>query len=100
MKDVPDLIQTTYGIDVRDLNDPENAVLAIMGYLIEALHQLKQSAANNGCTQIHSETYVDYLPYIYTGRTEKIRDCSARPWELGYVTRIKEYMNYVMVFTR
>ncbi len=98
MKNVPDLIEEKYGITERDLNDPTNAARAIMGYLIEALAQLKRTAKNNDLTYINADTYEDYLPYIYFGSSRKLINGTATPDKNLYIQKMRGYMEWVEVY--
>ncbi len=100
MKEVPELISATYGIEARDLNKPANSARAIMGYLIEALTQLKRTAANNGYTFVTPETYADYLPYIYFGSARRLRDGTATPDQNIYIQRMRVYMDWVIIYVK
>jgi hypothetical protein len=100
MKNVPDLIEQKYGITADDLNDPTNAARAIMGYLIEALQQLKRTAANNGLDHINKDTYVDYLPYIYFGSSHKLISRTATPDKNLYIQKMRTYMDWVEIHSR
>lgn len=98
IKDVPDLIEKHYGIVPDTLYIPENAARATMGFLIEALRELKQRAANNNWEFVTKDTYVDYLPYIYFGSSGKLRNRTATPEKNLYVQTMKRYMTWVDLY--
>lgn len=100
IKVVPEKIAETYGVTPRTLYIPENAALATMGFLIEALQELKRRAHNNGLEHINETTYVDYLPYIYFGATRALIKRTATPEKNIYVHDMKYYMTWVELYER
>lgn len=98
IKDVPKLIYDAYGIVPDTLYIPENAARATMGFLIEALRELKQRAANNHWEFVTKDSYVDYLPYIYFGSVSKLKTRTATPDKNLYVQTMKRYMTLVTVY--
>ncbi len=98
IKDVPERIARYYNITEKNLWDPKFAAVSTMGFLIEALIELKQRAVNNHLEFITPDTYVDYLPYIYFGGVKKLLDRSATPEKNIYVKNMKKNMKKVAVF--
>ena len=98
IKKVPSLIQYAYGIEVEDLVEPDKAAVATMGFLIEALAELKQRAKNNGRAEITPDKYVDYLPYIYFGQAQKISNGQAQPNKNAYIQEMKAHMKKFEIF--
>jgi hypothetical protein len=69
----------------------------LMGYLIEALGELKQRARNNNLKMITDDTYVDYLPYLYFVGAKKLVNRTATPDKNIYVKNMKKFMKKVSV---
>ncbi len=92
IKNIPDKISSKYNIVETDLWIAKNAARATMGYLIEALAQLKRTTKNNNLSFITTEHYIDYLPYIYFGKSKMIREGSATPDKNIYVQNMKKHM--------
>ncbi|MBC7456871.1 MAG: hypothetical protein H7235_01235 [Bdellovibrionaceae bacterium] len=97
IKDVPDRISQHYNIVEADLWNPKFAAVSTMGFLIEALRELKQRAKNNNLTMINDKTYVDYLPYLYFGGAQKLVNRTATPETNIYVKNMKKFMKKVSV---
>jgi hypothetical protein len=97
IKIVPAKIADYYGITENDLFLPENAAVATMGFLIEALAELKRRVVVNHLDFVTPETYVDYLPYIYFGATRLLISGQATPERNIYVRDMKRYMSWVSV---
>jgi hypothetical protein len=97
IKNVPDRIAQHYNITEKNLWNPKSAAVSTMGYLIEALAELKQRAKNNHLEMITNDTYVDYLPYIYFGGTKKLVNRTATPDKNIYVKNMKRFMKKVAV---
>lgn len=97
IKDVPDRIAQHYNMTEDHLWEPHYAAVATMGFLIEALQQLRRTAKNNNLTHINDNTIVDYLPYIYFGGTKKLINRTATPNTNIYVKHMKMFMQKVKV---
>jgi len=100
IKVVPPLIAQNYQITSDNLYVPENAAVATMGYLIEALAQLKKRIAVDHLDFIGPENYEDYLPYIYFGQSKALVNHTATPETNLYVQTMKKYMSWVEVYER
>jgi hypothetical protein len=98
IKNVPDRIAQHYNITEKNLWNPQSAAVSTMGYLIEALDELKKRAKNNSLEMITEDTYVDYLPYIYFGGTKKLINHTATPDKNIYVKNMKKFMKKVAVY--
>ena len=98
IKTVPDIIAQHYQIQSEELANPESAAVATMGFLIEALSELKTRAKNNNLDFITPETYVDYLPYIYFGQGKAISNRTATPEKNLYVRSMKNHMKKFELF--
>lgn len=97
IKNVPDAIADFYKIQETELWQAKPAAVATIGFLIEALHELKSRAANNNWEFVTKNTYVDYLPYIYFGGVKKLRERTATPDKNIYVQNMKKQMKKVVV---
>ncbi len=98
IKIVPALIEKFYGITPDNIHEPKNAALATMGFLIEALRELKQRAYNRHLEFISAETYVDYLPYIYFGGARQLIKRTATPEKNIYIRDMKKYISRVQIY--
>ncbi len=98
IKNVPDRIAQHYNITEKNLWNPRSAAVSTMGYLIEALRELKQRVKNNNLEMITDETYVDYLPYLYFGGTKKLVNRTATPDQNIYVKNMKRFIKKVAVY--
>lgn len=97
IKRIPDRIERFYNITEKDLWEPKWAAVSTMGFLIEALEELKNRANNNNLEMITPATYVDYLPYIYFGGAKKLVNRTATPDTNIYVKNMKLHMKKVSV---
>lgn len=100
IKIVPKLIAEFYGVTPENIHQPRNAALATMGFLIEALKELKQRAINRKLEFINPDTYADYLPYIYFGGTRMLINRKATPEKNIYIRDMKKYMSLVQIYER
>ena len=100
IKIVPTKVADRYGIEPDNLYIPENAAIATVGYLIEALGELKRRIVTNKLDFITPANYVDYLPYIYFGGTRALVQKTATPESNGYVRDMKRYMSWIEVYER
>ncbi len=88
MKRIPTLIAREYGITKSELGEPSSAAIATMGFLADALTELKAKARLN--PDINSDNQFDYLHYIYTGRSSEITEGTATPEKNIYLRQIRE----------
>lgn len=98
IKRIPDKIIQAYAITTDDLGIPENAAVATMGYLIEALQEMKRRIEAGQLTYIQPQNYVDYLPYLYFGSGRTLVTRVAEPHRNLYVRAMKSYMSWVQVY--
>lgn len=98
IKDIPKKIADHYKVNSDNLYVPQNAAVATMGYLIEALKDLKYIAGHESFNHIQPSNYADYLPYIYFGSRKAILAKTATPEQNLYVKDMKRYMNFVEVY--
>jgi hypothetical protein len=100
IKIVPPVIAARYGVTPNNLYIPNNAALATMGFLIEALGELKRRIESNHLDFITPANYVDYLPYIYFGSTKSLISGKADPAHNIYIHDMKMYMSWVELYER
>ncbi len=100
IKYIPAPIVEVYGVTPDTLHVPENAAVATMGFLIEALGELKRRIVINNLSYINESNYVDYLPYLYFGSKRKLINGQATPETNLYVREMKHYMSQVEVYER
>lgn len=98
MKIVPDRIAQKYGIETDELYIPKNAALATMGYLIEALKEMKRRVVLNNWDYINPSNYADYLPYIYFGSKRQLFNRTATPDQNIYIRDMRKYMKWVEMY--
>lgn len=98
IKKVPALIEKEYGTKKEDLGDPEHAAVATLGFLADALVELKAKMRFN--PDINSENQYDYLHYIYTGRSKEITGRTATPDKNIYLRQIKEASEGLLILER
>lgn len=87
MKRIPTLVAREYGISKSELGGPENAAIATMGFLADALVELKAKARHN--QSINSDNQYDYLHYIYMGKAREITEGTATPEKNIYLRQIR-----------
>ncbi|MBX3019027.1 MAG: hypothetical protein KF767_14160 [Bdellovibrionaceae bacterium] len=98
IKIVPEKIAATFGVKHEDLYIPENAALATMGYLIEALAELKRRVTLNHLTFVTPDSYADYLPYIYFGSKRQLLNGTATPDRNIYIRDMRKYMTWIEIY--
>ena len=107
IKIIPQPIVDGYGVTPEELDVPENAAIATMGFLIEALTDMKRRIAKG---QLKFETpiaysvtpanYSDYLPYLYFGGGKILISGQATPSSNIYVREMKKYMQWVELYEK
>lgn len=100
IKIVPSKIAAKYGVTSETLQEPQNAALATMGYLLDALPELKNRARNNNWDFVVPKTYPDYLPYIYFGSIRSLFNRTATPDKNIYIQDMRKYMGWVQIYQR
>lgn len=98
IKIVPEKIAATYGVKPDELYRPENAALATMGYLIDALAELKRRVVLNHLSFVTPDTYADYLPYIYFGSKRQLLNGTATPDRNIYIRDMRKYMTWIELY--
>lgn len=99
IKRVPQKIKQKYGVTKDSLKDPSNAAVATMGFLAEALQELKSKekiAKKNGL-EINSLNRMNYIHYIYMGRSSQVTQGTATPEQNIYFRQIKKYADQLMI---
>lgn len=77
IKFLPEKLQQMFPeIDKSNLYIGANAAIATMAYLAEALPRMRHIARINQC-ELPSETEIEHLVYVYTGRVGEIVHCTA-----------------------
>lgn len=94
IKKIPEKIKEHYNIEKLNLKDPKWSAVATMGFLAESLEQLKSQEkvfnAKNAKIKITKENRLDYLPYIYMGKTREILEGTATPDKNIYIQNLKQ----------
>ncbi|MBC7464447.1 MAG: hypothetical protein H7256_00515 [Bdellovibrio sp.] len=98
IKIVPTKIEDHYGIQPEELKDPKKSAIATMGFLINALDELRRQVRIRKITYITKDKIVDYLPYIYFGAARAIYNRTATPEKNAYVQEMRKYMTWVDVY--
>lgn len=98
IKIVPEKIANAYKIEASDLYIPENAAVATMGYLIEALAELKRRVTLNHLSFVTPDSYADYLPYIYFGSKRQLLNGTATPERNIYIRDMRKYMTWIELY--
>lgn len=89
IKTVPQKIREHYSIKKEELGDPEKSAIATMGFLAQSLPELR--AKQHHHPDITPENRLDYLHYIYMGKSYEITQATATPELNIYFRQIHEY---------
>lgn len=89
IKTVPQKIREHYSIEKEELGDPEKSAIATMGFLAQSLPELR--AKQHHHPDITPENRLDYLHYIYMGKSYEITQATATPEFNIYFRQIHEY---------
>ena len=98
IKTVPSKIKDHYKITKDNISEPKNSAIATMGFLAEAMVELKNRAKSYPA--ITRENRLDYLHYIYMGSTHEIKNKTATPDKNIYLRQLKEYLKGVKLYQR
>lgn len=98
IKRIPAKIEAHYGITKEKLSNPKDSAIATMGFLAEAMVELKNRAKTY--PSITRENRLDYLHYIYMGSTHEIKNQTATPDKNIYLRQLKEYLKGVKIYQR
>ncbi len=83
-------------INKSNLNKPENAAIATMAFLADALNEMKIIIQRYPIgKRITPEVRADYLGYIYKGLTRRLKTNVADPDTHRGMANMKEYMKWV-----
>lgn len=99
IKSVPKKIQEKYGVKKETLKDPANAAVATLGFLAEALQELKgkEKLARENGLEINSLNRMNYVHYIYMGRSAQVTSGTATPDQNIYFRQIKKYADELLI---
>lgn len=89
IKTIPKLIAEHYKFSKDELQKPENAAVATLGFLAQAMVELR--AKERFHPEINPENRFDYLHYLYMGRHSEITQGTATPELNIYLRQLKEY---------
>lgn len=89
IKTIPKLIAEHYKFSKDELQKPENAAVATLGFLAQAMVELR--AKERFHPEITPENRFDYLHYLYMGRHSEITQGTATPELNIYLRQLKEY---------
>lgn len=87
IKTVPRLIAENFGVTKDSLIKPEHSAVATLGFLAEALNELKVRERNH--PDITPYNRFEYLHYIYTGRHLEINRGTATPEQNIYYRNMR-----------
>lgn len=88
IKTVPQLIREHYGVSKSTLHRAEHAAVATLGFLAQSLQELKNRERHH--PDITPYNRLDYLHYIYMGRSSEISRGSATPERNIYYRQMRE----------
>jgi hypothetical protein len=86
-------------INLDNLTDPKNAAIATMGYLAQALKELKAKREKNlqsgSGPQFSRDEMIDYIGFIYQGRAKSLTSSTnpANPDKSKYITSLKHHIS-------
>lgn len=89
IKTIPQKIKKNYSIKKDELGEPEKSAIATMGFLAQSLPELR--AKQHYHPAINPENRLDYLHYIYMGKSHEITQATATPELNIYFRQIHEY---------
>jgi hypothetical protein len=98
IKTVPKKIASRYGVTKDSLERPRHAAVATMGFLAEALDELK--AKEKYHPSITPENRFDYIHYIYMGKSSEITKATATPNKNIYFKQIRNYNKGLEVYEK
>ncbi|WP_372654719.1 hypothetical protein [Halobacteriovorax sp.] len=98
MKKVPTKIAKEFGVTKENLTDPKKAAVATMGYLAEALEELK--AKEKSHPDITPDNRYNYIHYIYMGKSKEITEATATPMRNIYFKQILKFNEGLEVFEK
>jgi hypothetical protein len=98
IKTVPKKIARRYGVTKDSLEKPRHAALATMGFLADALSELKAKEKHHPA--ITPENRFNYLHYIYMGKSHEITKGTATPNRNIYYRQIRNYNKGLEVYEK
>lgn len=98
IKTVPSKIAKKYGVTKDNLEEPKKAAVATMGFLAEALSELK--AKEKYHPGINEENRYNYIHYIYMGKSSEITKATATPMRNIYFKQILNYNKGLEVYEK
>jgi len=96
IKKVPLPIAQKYGVTKESLSKPEHAALATLGFLAEALEELK--AKEKFHPDISGRNRIHYLHYIYMGKSYEIVKGTATPDKNIYYQNLQQYLKGLEIY--
>lgn len=96
IKKVPEKIAQNYGVTKETLDRPEHAAVATLGFLAEALVELK--AKEKFHPDINGTNRHHYLHYIFMGRSQEIVKGTATPELNIYYQNLQKFMLGVEIY--
>ena len=100
IKIIPTKIAEKYKLTKDQLNQPEAAALATMGFLIEAFGELNNRMRLNQITVDAIDDFEYYLPYIFFGKTKSLVNGTATPMVNIYVKNMRQNMKKFEMYQR
>jgi len=98
IKTIPKKIAEKYDVEKEDLTDPKKAAVATMGYLAEALEELKAKESSH--PDITPENRYNYIHYIYMGKSKEITEATATPMKNIYFKQILNFNEGLEVYEK
>lgn len=98
IKTVPKKIASKYGVTKSSLEKPKHAAVATMGFLAEALDELKSKEKHH--PSITPENRFDYIHYIYMGKSYEITKATATPNKNIYFKQILNYNKGLEIYEK
>ncbi|WP_417335109.1 hypothetical protein [Halobacteriovorax marinus] len=98
IKKVPPKIAKKYGVTKENLTDPKKAAVATMGFLAQALDELK--AKERFHPDINADNRFDYIHYIYMGKSREITKATATPMKNIYFKQILNFNKGLEVYEK
>ncbi|MCR9203670.1 MAG: hypothetical protein NXH75_03770 [Halobacteriovoraceae bacterium] len=96
IKKIPALIKKEYGVGKEDLDEPQNAAVATLGFLAQSLEELR--AKEKFHPDINGKNRFDYIHYIYMGLSHEITQGTATPEKNIYFQNLKKYSSSLRIW--
>lgn len=98
IKTVPKKVAKEFDVNKENLTDPKKAAVATMGFLAEALEELKAKESSH--PDITPENRYNYLHYIYMGKSKEITEATATPMRNIYFKQILNFNEGLEVYEK